>query len=53
MAKRLKLNFALSNCLFRVVELINNAAPDKYRYGGYDNRLDARSQFSWTHKSWG
>ena len=33
--------------------LTKNANPDKYRYGGYGIRFDARSQFLFSNGEWG
>ena len=38
-------DFTLSNCLFRSVELTNNADPDKCKYNGYGIGFDSHSEF--------
>ena len=38
--------------MFGAVKSTKNADPEKYEYGGYGIRFDARSQFSWADDSW-
>ena len=43
---KLNTKFTLGSCLFGVVNLIKNADLDKYRYNGYGNGFNSRSQYS-------
>ena len=52
-SKDLNTDFALGNCLFRIVKLTKNVRPDKYKYSACIIGFYLRSQFSWLDGSHG
>ena len=52
-SRYLRTLFSIGDCLFRAVNLTENAHPDKYGYSVYGIGFDARSLFLLQHKKWG
>ena len=44
-SRNLNTKSALGCCMFGAVKLPKNGDPDKFEYGGYDVRYDARLQY--------